>query len=289
MTALDDARAALDAIESEEAAYLEQITTCTAERAAAYEMVATLEDRVALLSAAAVPDTVFGFDSPSADQYGARVRRVFLDPGEAFPSYVPGTLAVVTYKGASDHSLRCDQAAAYAGPLLLGFHHEPEGEWEAEAYRAEWRTFGSLAPPNARRIAVFMASAFDSGTAQAMFPEDGYVDVVGADGYNFCGCRGDGGGYYKPGATSRAPSKVFGAAWAFAAGAGLQLALCEIGMPAKSSGDEAERTAWIDTLIQFVRDTNAVAACYFDKTVAEGFLCNYALAGTSLDHWRAVL
>jgi hypothetical protein len=242
--------------------------------------------------------SVLGFAGP--DPTGkARVLRVYLNPGDPFPKPAPGVLHFVTYKGPSDHAQRASEAKAYAAPLLLGFHHEPEGpggpDYTPTAYKAHWVTLTAelkkQGVANVRTVWVMMAASFTgsaSDHANAYYPGDGLVDVVGADGYDWCGCKTGGTGYAS--GAHRGFATVFKGTRDFAKAHGNKpVAIGEFGTPQRKDGNESERVAWINDAVAVIKaDPSFVAACYFQHGMP-AFACEWTLKGASLDAYAAAL
>jgi beta-mannanase len=91
---------------------------------------------------------------------------------------------------------RADAFIEFAAPIFVAFHHEPEDDqsWfgSPEEYGAAFRhivdIFRSRGVTNVGWVFNITARSFRSGTgplADRFYPGDGYVDVIGADGYNW--------------------------------------------------------------------------------------------------------
>jgi len=98
----------------------------------------------------------------------------------------------------SDIDDRAQSIKAYGAPAFFVFHHEPEDQvgqagTEADfvdAYRHVVDRFRSKGVTNLSYALVLMASTYRYGDPDAFYPGDSYVDLVGADGYNWHGCPG---------------------------------------------------------------------------------------------------
>jgi hypothetical protein len=100
--------------------------------------------------------------------------------------------------GAEDDWIRerADAFIEFAEPIYLTFHHEPEndlsrfgtpGEYAA-AFRRIVDVFRARGVTNVAFVWTLMAWSFDPRSDRdpnAYYPGDGYVDFVGADGYNW--------------------------------------------------------------------------------------------------------
>ncbi len=153
-----------------------------------------------------------------------------------------------------------EQAAANGGRLYLTFNHEPEaadsdGYGTAADYRAAWRAMVGrirLAPGGAgvRTVLVLNRGTFASGEAEAWWPGDDVVDVVGVDAYNWFDCQA------APGAPSRpwaAPAELLAPALAFARAHGKPLAVPEIAST-EDPADPSAKAAWILELARTLAD-----------------------------------
>ena len=90
----------------------------------------------------------------------------------------------------------------FSAPVYLTFHHEPEDDLGsfgspddyADAYRRIVTVFRDEDVTNVAFVWTMMAWTFDPRSGHdpmAYYPGDGYVDLVGADGYNWHGVRSD--------------------------------------------------------------------------------------------------
>jgi hypothetical protein len=101
------------------------------------------------------------------------------------------------YDGTID--ARADDIKAFGAPLFLIFNHEPENDvlsGTAEDFVAAWQhvhdRFVADGVTNVSYVLTLMAFTYRLGTPDAWYPGDDYVDVVGADGYNWYSCPGRG-------------------------------------------------------------------------------------------------
>jgi hypothetical protein len=89
------------------------------------------------------------------------------------------------------------EAAAYKGPMLLSFDHEPNGGSAVygtpSQFVAAWkhivRRFRAVGATNVKFVLILSAIVFDQGTQNLWYPGRSYVDYVGADGYNWYGAH----------------------------------------------------------------------------------------------------
>jgi hypothetical protein len=223
----------------------------------------------------------------------AKALRVYLNPGDAFPKPKAGVLHVVTYKG-TDHANRVAQAKSYARPLLFGWTHEPENgtnNISAATYKAGWAVLNTeLAKQkvtNVKRIWCLMSISFDSVTAANYYPGDSVVDVVAADGYDWCGCKTN--RYAAAGGKHRNMATIFDKVVRFAQLHSKEVAFLEFGTPAEKSGDEKGRALWVTDSAKYCKSrpqgVNVVAATYFNHDA--GFKCSWTLKGASQTAWEA--
>lgn len=153
-----------------------------------------------------------------------------------------------------------ERAAAGGGRLYVTFNHEPEaadsdGHGTAADYRAAWRAFVTRlrAVPggdDVRTVLVLNRGTYASGEADAWWPGDDVVDVVGVDAYNWYDCQA------APGAPARpwmAPADLLAPALAFARAHARPLAVPEIAST-EDPADPSAKAAWILDLAQTLAD-----------------------------------
>jgi hypothetical protein len=162
-----------------------------------------------------------------------------------------------------------DTIKARGGEIFIAFHHEPESTGSkkfgtAEEYKAAYRKVTDIFRARGANNAIFTwqmtAYAFraDSGAYNAAakwYPGDGYVDVVGADPYNWYTC-GHGLGRWQSLRTLVDP------VLSFARARGKQVALAEF-----ASVRDARRPAWIKEAGDYMaaNDDVIAAAFYFNR------------------------
>ncbi len=93
------------------------------------------------------------------------------------------------------------QIKAFGAPVYVTFNHEPEASGALKLgtgaqFAAAWRKFVTVmrasGVTNAKYLAIFTGYGFKATDARAVnnyYPGDTYVDAVGADLYNWAGCR----------------------------------------------------------------------------------------------------
>lgn len=99
---------------------------------------------------------------------------------------------------------------SFGSPVYVTFHHEPDGETSRpngtpHEFVQAWRAFHDVVEAQGATNVIWLwtltAAAFSevgSRGADAWYPGDSYVDHVGADGYNWFGCRsGRSGGQWR--------------------------------------------------------------------------------------------
>ena len=102
--------------------------------------------------------------------------------------------------GAEDAAIdeRAGGLKAFAAPMFLVFHHEPESEvgvcGTTTDYINAWRHVHDRliqdGVTNVSFVFVLMAFTYRLGDPDLYYPGDSYVDLVGADGYNWYSCPG---------------------------------------------------------------------------------------------------
>jgi glycosyl hydrolase family 26 len=114
---------------------------------------------------------------------------------------------------------RADAFRAFASPVYLSFHHEPEDDTSrfgtpaefAAAFRHIVTVFRQRNVTNVAFVWTMMAWSFDGRSGRNpmdYYPGDSYVDLVGSDGYNWYGVRA--------GESWRSFAQVFATSRAFA-------------------------------------------------------------------------
>lgn len=161
-----------------------------------------------------------------------------------------------------------DTLKARGRHTLLAYHHEPELSpntrfgTDAQYKQAYARVVSIFRARGATNVSfvwqmtdwAFRTSTADRQYAAKWYPGDSYVDVVGADAYNWYTC-GHGRGRWVPLET------LFGPAVAFAKAHGKQAALPEFG-----SVSDGRRAEWIATAGRYLaaNDQTVIAAFYFN-------------------------
>lgn len=141
---------------------------------------------------------------PASDDYWARDggRTLILSWG---PRRYDGSLARWADIANGSYDAVIDRRAAavkaFGAPLFFIFSHEPEllarvqgGAGASAAFVQAWRhvhdRFQAAGVRNVSWLLTLTAQTYAAGTADNWYPGDGYVDVLGADGYNFFTCTG---------------------------------------------------------------------------------------------------
>lgn len=158
------------------------------------------------------------------------------------------------------------------GTLLLAYHHEPEAHASAglgspadfiAAYRHVWSIFRAQGVTNVKWVWQMTAYSFkakpsDRRYAANWYPGDGYVDVVGADGYNWRNCDGHNGAW--------TPMSGFAdPVLAFAKAHGKTVSLPEFGAP-----QDSRRAAWLQDATSYMaaHKGQLSSAFYFNRGAA---------------------
>lgn len=90
---------------------------------------------------------------------------------------------------------RAADVKAYGAPIFLCFDHEPEGPQGGTAaeFVAAWQRihdrFAAAGVTNVSWVTILTAAHYRTDP-DLYYPGDTYVDLVGADGYNWYGCEG---------------------------------------------------------------------------------------------------
>ena len=210
-----------------------------------------------------------------------------------------GARVVLTFKadpmaivrGTFDARLRASAKtmSSAGGDWLVGYWHEPEDDMAAGVYREAFRHVAAIVQPfpHVRTIAVLMASTFTHGDGLTWYPGDAAVDVLGVDGYDWEGCRSNG-GLAAPGATHRSFGQIFAAADAFALAHEIPMVVAEFGTPANPTQPGA-RTAWLAAAGRWMAaHPELLGAWYFDFGSKQGFLCEWTLGPAARAEYRSL-
>jgi Glycosyl hydrolase family 26 len=91
---------------------------------------------------------------------------------------------------------RAKAAVAFGSKILLSFSHEPENDVAMGTpadYVAAWRhvvsRFRKDGATHVRFVLILMSSTYNQGKAGRWYPGSRYINVVGADGYNWHGAE----------------------------------------------------------------------------------------------------
>lgn len=140
-----------------------------------------------------------------------------------------------------------ERLARYDAPIRVTFHHEADIEPEfgtPEDFVAAWRRFVTSlagAAPDIETVWVSTAFSLDKPAGELFWPGDDFVDFIGADAFNWYGCRGT------PEAW-RSPQEVLAPLMTFAANhPGKPLVLAELGSD-EDSDDPGRKAAWLSEL-----------------------------------------
>jgi hypothetical protein len=199
--------------------------------------------------------------------------------------------------GGQDHRLAAAAARlkAFARPLFLAFHHEPEDEvgpaGQAADYAAAFRrvveVFDRVGADNVLFVWNVTGFVADHGDLYpALYPGDRYVDWIAYDPYNWYGCRaGD-----RPRSFAEITRPFYD--WTAANAPGKPLMLAEFGLREQPPGAPT-KAAWLrDALAQLkTTRTRIKALVYFNNdhqcdwriTSSEAAVAAYREVG--LDPW----
>lgn len=162
---------------------------------------------------------------------------------------------------------RADAFRAFARPVYLSFHHEPEDDVPAfgqpsdfvAAFRHIVDIFRARGAGNVTFVWTMMAWWFEDGAAVAsrFYPGDSYVDVVAADGYN----------WYpgKPGSRWRSFESVMQSAYAFAEAHGKPFMAAEYGVQ-EDPAVPGRKGDWYREILSVIDAwPHLIAVVYFDS------------------------
>jgi cell wall-associated NlpC family hydrolase len=188
-----------------------------------------------------------------ADNAAGRLPALSIEPP-------PGADAAIA-AGARDAAIRRQAAGirAFGAPVLLSFDHEPEFGHRTSAadFIAAWRhyvdVFRAEGVTNVAWVPVLESTTFSRGQADAWYPGDGYVDWIGADGYNWA--HSD----VWPDAPWKAFRQVFSAFAAYGAGHRKPLLIGEFAA-GDDPRDPTRKPAWIRAAAEQVKQWPQVKA-----------------------------
>jgi hypothetical protein len=87
-----------------------------------------------------------------------------------------------------------DQIKALGTPMIFAFASEPESEGDPaafiRAYRHVHARFAARGVTNVSFATILLSYTYRLGEGDPWYPGDDYVDILGADGYNWYGCPG---------------------------------------------------------------------------------------------------
>ena len=183
---------------------------------------------------------------------------------------------------------RADAVKALGRPIMLTYHHEPEDDRQLHGtpadYVAAWRhvvdVFRNRGATNAVWVWDMMAYTFDPSSGQnpwSWYPGDGYVDWLGADGYNWYPCRAT---------TWRSFKEIFADFYNWAAARGKPVMMPEFAVTEDTATPDPFRKAkWIAGMQAGLKTWPKVKALvYFD-----GDLWNYGSCPWWIDSTPAAL
>jgi Cysteine-rich secretory protein family len=162
---------------------------------------------------------------------------------------------------------RARQAAAYPGPILLSFGHEPEfgvGKYGTPAqFVAAWRhvvdRFRAAGATNVSWILVIGDEVFRNQAGDLFYPGRSYVDYVAADGYNWA-----------PDVPTKpwvSMSDIFDAFYQWSIGKRLPAMITETGVQ-EDPRRPGRKAAWFNSVVPWLRThPNIKAFVYFNAGV----------------------
>lgn len=197
------------------------------------------------------------------DRANGRLPLMDWNPQEPF--YTWGQIAA----GKADAIInrRARQAAAYPGPILLSFSHEPEFAGKKYGtpaqFVAAWRhvvdRFRAAGATNVSWILVIGDEVFREQGGDLWYPGRSYVDYVASDGYNWAP------------AMKRHPwaslSHIFDAFYQWSIGKHLPAMITETGV-LEDPGHPGRKAAWFNNVVPWLRTHPDIKAfVYFNSGV----------------------
>jgi hypothetical protein len=183
---------------------------------------------------------------------------------------------------------RADAFKAFGSPVYLALHHEPENDLSFGSqsdYTAAWRhvvdIFRSRGVGNVAFVWTMMAWSFDPRSGENIdgwYPGDGYVDFVGADGYNWY--PGRAGAQWTP------FGQVFDQVRSFAGGHGKPWMIVETGAQEDPATAGRKGDWYRDMLATAKQWPDLKAIIYFDSNKIYPWWIDSS--PTSIDGYRAV-
>lgn len=231
------------------------------------QSVAALETRIGRTTGIDRSYTFWDDPQPSGtvtqDLATGRVPLLSIQPRSRSGTIVPWASIA---SGAVDADIRrqAESLAQLPGGVILALHHEPDiatgygtSTDYVEAFRHYVSVFRSVGASNVVFAWILTPYTFKA-TADAWYPGDDVVDWIGADAYNFGGCKPGGTGWTSMQTTANA-------FYQWGSAHGKPLVLAEYGSAADPN-DPGRRAQWLrDTDATFQSWPNLRAVAYFDS------------------------
>jgi hypothetical protein len=176
--------------------------------------------------------------------------------------------------------------------VYLAFHHEPEPSQDGldfgtpAEFVSAWKhvhdRFAADGVTNVSWIMVLLSSSYGSGVADDYYPGDSYVDVLGADGYNWYGCASH------IGADWRSFSDIFDGFHAYGVAKGKPVMVAEYGL-GEDSQDPARKAQWFtDALATLKGWPEMKAVLYYDHNEDDTCVFWVGSSGASTAAFQAI-
>jgi hypothetical protein len=191
--------------------------------------------------------------------------------------------------GAEDSwiATRAEAFKSFGHPVYLAVHHEPENDpsyGSPADYAAAWRRvvdiFRQHGVTNVAFVWTMMGWSFDprSGrTATNWYPGDGYIDIIGADGYNWAPA--------KAGSKWTMFESIFSSVNGFAEARGKPWMVVEYGVQEDPS-DASRKGAWLREALATAKTwPGLIGLIYFDLT-KDGYPWQTDSSATSMQAYR---
>lgn len=182
---------------------------------------------------------------------------------------------------------RAEALRAYASPIILIFHHEPERSIDSNGspaeYVAAWRhlheVFRAHGAVNIEWALALFAVTYQDGTATDFYPGDDVVDWIGADGYNRYGRADVPNGCN--GSVWRSFGALFSALHRFATAHGKPAMAAEWGSP-EDAADPGRKARWFEDALATIEawpDVKGLA--YFDADNSSSSGCDWRASSSA--------
>jgi large repetitive protein len=167
---------------------------------------------------------------------------------------------------------RAADIKAYGAPLFFTFDHEPEMKTSGTSseFISAWRhihdRFVADGVTNVSWVLILLSYTYMNDGADAWYPGDGYVDLLGADGYNWFQCPPD---VWKP------FEELFDDFYAYGEAKAKKMVIAELGS-IEDPDDPGAKAAWFTdatAVLKTMPDIKVVS--YYNNGISGGALCDW--------------